>query len=379
MSEQLNAGQRPQAPLRLLSTLAQQGQQAVPLAPVQGDLSLPGCPAWVYVHSLAKGDSQRTMISALRTLVQIIFPDLPLEEDTIYRFPWAHLRYEHTSVLRSELADRYDFTTANKHLSALRQVLKHAWLLKLMDVEDYMRAISIKDIRGNKEPSGRLVTGEEFARMVQACLNDVRPQGVRDLALLVVLYVTGLRRSELSKLNFEDYSSSNQALKIRGKGNKTRTVYVNAQGAAAALVMWLELRGRETGPLFCPIDRWGHVRRVGEKVRRKNQVDMRPLARLTPEGVYDIFMDHSRAILTEEEKAEGKEPARTHDIRRTMISTYFESGIDVAIMRRLTGHVKTDTLVGYDRRPAGAAEQAAKVIILPGSLRELVGEPEAKT
>jgi site-specific recombinase XerD len=353
-----------------------QGQQALLFAPAQGELYLPRCPAWVYVRSLAKGDSQRTIKSALRTLVQIIFPDLELEEDTIWRFPWGQLRYEHTSILRSELQDRYDFTTANKHLSALRQVLKHAWLLKLMDVEDYMRAISIKDIRGTKEPSGRLVTGEEFARMVQTCLDDLRPQGIRDQALLVVLYVTGLRRSELSKLNLEDYTPSNHALRIRGKGNKGRTVYVNADGAAAALDMWLEMRGRETGPLFCPIDRWGHVRRVGEKVRRKNQVDLRPLARLTPEGVYDVFMDRSRQILTEQEKEEGKEPARTHDIRRTMISTYFDSGVDVAIMRRLTGHVKMDTLVGYDRRPARAAEQAARVIVLPGSLRKPVEEQE---
>jgi site-specific recombinase XerD len=378
MSEHLDGDQKTQVSLRLLPALTQQGQQALPLAPVQGELYLPRCPAWVYVRSLAKGGSQRTMASALRTLVQIIFPDLSLEEDTIYRFPWGQLRYEHTSILRSELADRYDFTTANKHLSALRQVLKHAWLLKLMDVEDYMRAISIKDIRGTKEPSGRLVTGEEFARMIQTCLGDLKPQGVRDLVLLVVLYVTGLRRSELSKLNYEDYTPSNHALRIRGKGNKGRTVYVNADGAAAALDMWLEMRGREAGPLFCPIDRWGHVRRVGEKVRRKNHVDSRPLARLTPEGIYDVFMDRARAVLTEEEKAEGKEPARPHDVRRTMISTYFESGVDIAIMRRLTGHVKTDTLVGYDRRPAGAAEKAAKVIVLPGALRALAGEQEEK-
>ena len=257
-------------------------------------------------------------------------------------------------------------------------MLKHAWLLKRMDVEDYMRAVSIKDIRGTKEPSGRLVTAEEFARMVQSCLDDLRPQGVRDLALLVVLYVTGLRRSELSKLDYGDYTPSNHALKVRGKGNKSRTVYVNAEGAAAALDMWLQMRGRESGPLFCPINRYGQVRHVGVKVRLKNHVDSRPLARLTPEGVYDVFMDHSSSILTAEEKAEGKEPARPHDIRRTMISTYFESGVDVAIMRRLTGHVKTDTLVGYDRRPAGAAEQAAKVIVLPGSIREGPGHEERR-
>jgi hypothetical protein len=65
-------------------------------------------------------------------------------------------------------------------------------------------------------------------------------------------------------------------------------------------------------------------------------------------------------------------------MRRTMISTYFESGIDVAIMRRLTGHAKTDTPIGYDRRGERAAEQAASVIVLPASLQNPPGGHEAK-
>lgn len=342
--------------------------QGTPLSLVQGDLYLPRCPAWVYVMGLAKGDSQRTMRSALRTLVRIIFPQMPLSTDAIYRFPWEELRYEHTSILRSELAARYNFMTANKHLSALRQVLRQAWLLKLMDIDDYMRAVSVKDIRGTKEPRGRLVSASEFARMVQICLDDTRAQGIRDLAILVVLYVTGIRRRELSNLNFEDYLPSNQALKIQGKYNKQRTVYINADGAALALERWISLRGCEPGPLFCPLKRGGHIGRIGEKVRRKEWVDTRVLARLTPEGIYDIFIQRAECVLTEEEKREGKEPARPHDMRRSMISTYFESGVDIALMKRLTGHVKTDTLIGYDRRGERAAEQAASVIALPAVL-----------
>jgi len=279
-------------------------------------------------------------------------------------------------VIRRELADKYDFTTANKILSILRQVLKQAWALQLMNDGDYLRAIDIKGIRGTKEPHGRFVNADEFARLVEICLRDPRRQGPRDLALLVVLYVTGIRRKELSNLNFEDYSPHGHSLRILGKGNKKRTVYINAEGAAAALDRWLAIRGNESGPLFTPIEVNGHIGRVGAKVRRKEQIDARPLARLTPEGIYKVFIGRAReaGLVDEEEQVN----VRPHDMRRTMISLYFESGIDVAIMKRLTGHVKTDTLISYDRRPARAAAKAASVIVLPELLRneEKATKPE---
>jgi len=357
-------------------TVYQETEFEAELTLMEGQLQHSRCPAWVYIKSLRVGDSQRTIRSALRSIVQIIFPDIELQEDTIYRFTWERLRYEHTAVIRSELAARYDFTTANKLITALRQVLRHAWQLELMKVEDYLRASNIKNVQGKKDDdAGRLVTKDEFARMVDVCLDDLRPQGYRDLAVLVVLYVTGIRRQELSRLNLADYISSNHALRIRGKNNKQRTVYINTDGAAAALDMWLELRGREQGPLFCPIERGGHVGRVGKKVRRKGVVDARPLARLTPEGIYDVFVIRAEQVLTDQDREEGLKPARPHDMRRSMISTYFESNVDVAIMRRLTGHAKVDTLVGYDRRPGRAAEKAAKVITLPDVLRESAGVP----
>lgn len=70
--------------LRLLPALSH--QQGPALTFLDGDLYHPLCPAWVYVKGLAQGDSQRTITSALRTLVHIIFPDYQLSEDSIYRY-----------------------------------------------------------------------------------------------------------------------------------------------------------------------------------------------------------------------------------------------------------------------------------------------------
>jgi hypothetical protein len=104
-------------------------------------------PATVYVQSLGKG-SQRTMQGALFSLVQLMLPEQELGGEAICVFPWEHLRFEHTTVLRARLAERYKPSTANKHIAALRGVLKAAWQLELMTAEDYHKAASIKTCVG---------------------------------------------------------------------------------------------------------------------------------------------------------------------------------------------------------------------------------------
>ena len=132
--------------------------RGVPFPP----LALPGKggplerqPAWVYVHSLRES-SRSTMQSNLRSILHLMFPGQPIREEDIYYFPWEALRHEQTSVMLAELQDRYACTSANALISALRGVLKAAWLLKLMGIQEYMRAVSIKGIRRESAgPRGR--------------------------------------------------------------------------------------------------------------------------------------------------------------------------------------------------------------------------------
>src|ERR1700687_4866149 len=72
-------------------------------------------PARVYIESLARGESQRTMKSALSSLVQMMLLEQWISEEAIYAFPWEALRFAYTTVLRARLAERYQPATANKH------------------------------------------------------------------------------------------------------------------------------------------------------------------------------------------------------------------------------------------------------------------------
>ncbi|MCP4467661.1 MAG: hypothetical protein GY813_13035 [Halieaceae bacterium] len=92
-------------------------------------------PAAVYLARLGKG-SRRTMRTALNTVAEIATgtPDATV-------MPWSQLRYQHTAAIRATLAERYAPSTANKHLAALRGVLREAWRLGQLDGDDYHRAV----------------------------------------------------------------------------------------------------------------------------------------------------------------------------------------------------------------------------------------------
>src|SRR5690606_35586049 len=77
-------------------------------------------PATVYLAGLSRS-SRRTMQAALDTIARL---GLGNEQATLWDVPWERLRFQHTQALRSTLAERYAYTTANRILSALRGVLK---------------------------------------------------------------------------------------------------------------------------------------------------------------------------------------------------------------------------------------------------------------
>lgn len=114
-------------------------------------------------------------------------------------------RGDHTARAREGLAAGFATRTANYGLCALRGVLKECWRLGLMSHEEFRRATDLAAVRGDNTAAGRVLTVEELLSQFRVCAEDDSPKGIRDSALLAVLYSTGLRRSEWLALNVADY------------------------------------------------------------------------------------------------------------------------------------------------------------------------------
>lgn len=141
----------------------------------------------------------------------------------------------------------------NKHLVALRRVLKEAWRLGLMTAEDRDQASDVKQVTASRLPKGHHV-----------------PTSVLG-ALLAMLYTSGVRRDEITGLAPTDYDRADRSLRVLGKRNKQRFAYIPAD-TAGRLEAWLTIRGREPGALFPSIYEGGRIRtQYGSPARMTGQ------------------------------------------------------------------------------------------------------------
>jgi integrase/recombinase XerD len=271
-------------------------------------------PSEAYLTRLSPG-SRDTMRGALDTIAGLLTAGA--RADT---FAWQTLRLEHTQAVRTALAERYAPATANRMLAALRGVLQEAWRLGLMSRDDQARAADLAKVRGERVVRGRALSTQEIQALLDAC--DSSPAGLRDRALLWILYGCGLRRAELAAIDVKDLERDG-GLRVHGKGNKERRVYLRAE-AVQAIEAWLECRGRAPGALFWALDRGHHG------------------ARLTDDGVFAVL-----ARLARTAKVESFTP---NDLRRTFISELLDSGEHVSTIQALAGHASMETTAMYDRR-----------------------------
>lgn len=109
--------------------------------------------------------------------------------------------------------------------------------------------------KGRKFP-GEPLTDDEMRLILRAC-SQRAPTGIRNRALLTVMYRTGLRVSEALDLRPVDVDPEAGTVRVlQGKGRKARTVGID-DGALAVLQRWtdkrreLSIRGRT---LFCTLD-----------------------------------------------------------------------------------------------------------------------------
>jgi site-specific recombinase XerD len=199
-----------------------------------------------------------------------------------------------------------------------------------MTAEDYQAAADVKNVKGERAPAGRALAVAEVQQLLATCGDDAL--GLRDAAVMAILYACGLRRAELVGLDLADYDGRELRIR-RGKGNKERLAPV-ATNAAVYLDAWLKVRGWQPGPLFYGLG-------------RNNDG-----GRLTTQTIYDLLQSRAAAA--------GIRPLSPHDFRRTFVSLLLDAGEDIVTVQRLAGHASVETTARYDRRGEDVKRRAVE-------------------
>lgn len=301
-------------------------------------------PVSIYLGRLTK-NSRAAMRQSLNVIAGIIYVETngisdnsnSANNNLLWSIDWPALRYAHAQIIRARLAEKYAPASANRHLAALRGLLKECWRLGLTSGDDYQRAIDIETIRGESLPAGRSITGDELVKLFDTCAADDRPAGRRDGAIIAVLYGCGLRCTECTSLELRDYNSAAGTILVRlGKGNKQRLAHIKAS-LKQRLDAWIEVRGKASGALFVPITKMSKIPEVKSM-----------------SGTAVVAMLEKRA-----KQAGVIDPFSPHDFRRSFISDLFAQGADMANVQKLAGHSSPTTTSRYDRR---GEDSRAKII-----------------
>ena len=292
-------------------------------------------PATIYLASLAP-TGRRAIKGRLQSIANMF--SCPFDS-----MPWHELRYEHMEAIRASLQEtELAPSTINMTLYALRGVAKSAFNLGLMSAENYTRLCNVKPVRGERVPVGRALSVGEIGALLDTCAGT--SIGIRNAAIISIMYACGLRRDEIVSLNMEHYNAETGELKVRGKGNKERLLYVD-NGALYALGDWLSVRGDHEGALFNPILKGGGIQ------ERK----------MTDQAIYNLLLNHA--------KQAGITRFSPHDLRRSFISELLDRGADIVTVQQLAGHASIQTTANYDRRGERAKKKAIGLLHVPYTKR----------
>lgn len=207
--------------------------------------------------------------------------------------------------------------TQGYYLIALRSFLKY---LTKRDV----KSLAAEKIELGKAPSREVhfLESDELNRLLRAP-DATTLRGMRDVAMLELLFSTGLRVSELCALDRTSVNLKQDEFSVRGKGDKIRIVFLS-DTAKKALDNYLKKRNDVDAALF-----------VSERTQDKNNP-----TRLTPRSVQRMIKKYAIAAgITKE--------VTPHKLRHSFATDLLRNGADLRSVQALLGHANITTTQIY--------------------------------
>lgn len=267
--------------------------------------------AFLFSLRVEKGASEHTVSSYATDLRQ--FVDLVDDNSGWERVSKAELRRFLSHLNRSGYSRR----TVSRKVSCLRSFFRY--LVR----EGVLTANPVMSIELPKQGKAlpMFFYPEEMAALLAS--TDTGPLGVRDRAMLELLYATGCRASELMGIDVNDIDWQQQSIRVIGKGNKERIVHFGA-GAREALDIYL----REARPLLCKTPK---VKSLFVNYRG-TALSQRSLGRIVDKYV-------NKAALHD-----GLSP---HSLRHSFATHLLDNGADLRAVQELLGHKNISTTQIY--------------------------------
>ena len=214
--------------------------------------------------------------------------------------------------------------TQNRRLSAIRSLVEMAGTLGIVNWQLKVRRTKNDPYRDTAGPGL-----ENYRNMVNKTRVRQDIKGIRDQAILSLMYSLALRRSELINTDLVDLSIGNgvdpSALAIIGKGKTQRTKLTIPEPTLNTLRLWLEKRGLEDGPLFYSLDKAGNFK-----------------GRLTGSGLYKTIRKLGKQVGVD---------TRPHGIRHTAITQCCRAAaaanLDLSDVLQFSRHASLSTLQIY--------------------------------
>jgi integrase/recombinase XerC len=234
-----------------------------------------------------------------------------------------HKAFELVSRYKGDLIQKgLKSATINRRLAAIKSLVSFSY--NCGHCEFMLESVKGEKLSSYRDTSG--VDSETFKRVLGG-IDRTSLKGVRDYALLLLLWSNALRRSEVSKANIGDFDQKERTLRIFGKGRGNNSEIVSlGSGTVTAIEAWLSARGEVATDkaLFVSVN-------AGYRD-----------GRLCTQAIYTVVKERCQA-------AGISKVMSPHRVRHSSITAALEAtGGDVRRVQKLSRHSSLNTLLIYD-------------------------------
>ena len=268
--------------------------------------------------------------------------ELPIDQVSIEDIDIDFLReitlsdaYDYLEYMSGERPTQQNSTATNFGLSSTSRARKVSAIRAFFRyLTDKRHLLEVNPMSNLEAPSIRnslpvYLTTEDSIRLLDAVQGEYAE---RDYCILTLFLNCGLRVSELVGLNLSDFQGD--TVRVLGKGNKERTVYLN-EACKAALEQYLPKR-------ILPHDRDQNALFIS---RNRNRINVQTVKWLVKKYIGQAGLDTQKYS--------------AHKLRHTAATLMYQNGVDIRTLQNILGHTSVNTTMIYTHIEDSSLREAA--------------------